>query len=661
MKIEDDFMENKEYDNLLDCKNPSKFLVLGSLVSDTRLKQLKDRFKASKTKVMYCTYEDCLKKSASHYLSRFIRAKEWRWNFKLNDSTVPEMDVRHEFLKRKKLNKAFILKTIIACIFLAIFVAFYSSNSPTELSGRSYFNDITKISKNDEDIYGYIIIKEELIRLTIYGAQTKHEIAIMNKRKENFVFDFLTIFKHPKFKAIIIQMNSKQERNEFLTIVSRLRIPFLFVDEDIFKYSSILMVSNININFGECIVLVLLTEGEFKRSELQYTKDGYISTEKLNVPRQDFVFGETTPELIRHKIIGTRNPVKIILHANYAGLSTMKFLKDIVLKDDFEIVISLEESFKNYEERFLFETVKWMFNKSYTNFHIEQNKNRKYFIGCKCGEKEYPLIVFDNNESQSYKKKIFIQKSPLQYFIGSTNLNNNDFIIHSALKFSENTHLYQISLKNDGDNFVLSSSTREANIPFLNYAVKFDCTLPSKIPVIAFYGDLSFIYISDGIFGYNILDSWNGKYGKELYISFNERQPKFFDQASKILSSTCSYVVHDIIKVLSYSPEDIPLSNPTFGYNITKDSENQILFTVNTFNGIKKKSPTALMALFLKKHIKEIQQKLKKRPTEIALYLFEEFDKAAENRIRNGLKESCKMAKIDCSFVETLPLELINS
>uniref|UniRef100_A0A914PPP9 Uncharacterized protein n=1 Tax=Panagrolaimus davidi TaxID=227884 RepID=A0A914PPP9_9BILA len=177
------------------------------------------------------------------------------------------------------------------------------------------------------------------------------------------------------------------------------------------------MVSNININFGERIVLVLLTKDEFKRSELQYTKDGYISTEKLDAPRQDFVFEKTTPELIRHKIVGTRNPVKIILHANYAGLSTMKFLKDVVLKDDFEIVISLEESFKNYEARFLFETVKWMFNKSYTNFHIEQNTNRKYLIGCKCGEKEYPLIVFDNNESQSYKKKIIIQKSPLQYFV----------------------------------------------------------------------------------------------------------------------------------------------------------------------------------------------------------------------------------------------------
>uniref|UniRef100_A0A914PDA1 PIR Superfamily Protein n=1 Tax=Panagrolaimus davidi TaxID=227884 RepID=A0A914PDA1_9BILA len=36
MKIDDNFMENEKYDSLFDCENPPKFLVHGSLASDSR-------------------------------------------------------------------------------------------------------------------------------------------------------------------------------------------------------------------------------------------------------------------------------------------------------------------------------------------------------------------------------------------------------------------------------------------------------------------------------------------------------------------------------------------------------------------------------------------------------------------------------------------------
>uniref|UniRef100_A0A914YD59 Uncharacterized protein n=1 Tax=Panagrolaimus superbus TaxID=310955 RepID=A0A914YD59_9BILA len=138
MKISDDFADNEEYDKLLDCENP-KFLVLGSQLSDVRLKKLKDRFKAQKTKVMFCTYEDCLKKSASHYLSRFIRAKDWRWNFKLSDSTNPK-EGSLGFPRRRKTNN-FLLRPwfyipVITAVMLAIIFSLLLSNSPTELSGK---------------------------------------------------------------------------------------------------------------------------------------------------------------------------------------------------------------------------------------------------------------------------------------------------------------------------------------------------------------------------------------------------------------------------------------------------------------------------------------------------------------------------------------------
>uniref|UniRef100_A0A914Q3G0 AAA-ATPase-like domain-containing protein n=1 Tax=Panagrolaimus davidi TaxID=227884 RepID=A0A914Q3G0_9BILA len=209
------------------------------------------------------------------------------------------------------------------------------------------------------------------------------------------------------------------------------------------------------------------------------------------------------------------------------------------------------------------------------------------------------------------------------------------------------------------DNFLNTSSTIGAYLALSHFAGTLDKIVPSKIPVIAFYGDLSFIYIFDQVFGYKLLDNWNGEYGRENYISFDEERPKFFEKAAKIFRSTCSSVVHDMIKVLSYSPNEIPLLNLTLGYNITKNRKNQIVFRINTFNGIKRASPTLLMSWLLKRHIKAIEQKLGEKPDEIAFYIFDEFDTPAKFRIQNGLKESCDLAEIECSFVETLQMESI--
>jgi hypothetical protein len=195
-----------------------------------------------------------------------------------------------------------------------------------------------------------------------------------------------------------------------------LDIQYSFVNDETFMYASILVASEVEVNIGEYVIIILVNDDNYERGELKYTEAGYIVTEKHEVPGS-LDLRQTTPELIRHHIFGSKNPVKIILHANYHGLGSMKLLKDTILKDDSEMIILLEDSFENYETKYLFERIKWMFDNSYTKFHIPPIALRKYMIGFKCGEKEYPLIVCEKNEILPFKKTLMLPKLPLEYFV----------------------------------------------------------------------------------------------------------------------------------------------------------------------------------------------------------------------------------------------------
>uniref|UniRef100_A0AC34FNF2 Uncharacterized protein n=1 Tax=Panagrolaimus sp. ES5 TaxID=591445 RepID=A0AC34FNF2_9BILA len=663
MKITDDFAENEEFDKLLDCENP-KFLVLGSQLSDVRLKQLKERFKAQKTKVMYCTYEDCLKKSASHYLSRFIRAKDWRWNFKLSASTNPKERVP-AFPRNRRSNNVFrqpyFYIAILAAIIFAFVISSLLSNSSPELSD-DYFKEITKVSKNDKEIYGVLVGAFQDIRLSIHGAQTEKELGVINHKKDKFVNNFVEILGHPKFKALILQIQELRDIELYYNAI-KLKLGFLdlsytFINEDPFIYESILAGANISLNFGEYIRFVMIYPGNmYEIKELQYTEIGYKGNVLKDLP-ESFNIETVNPDMLRYKVLGSNNPTKIILHSRFSGTAMMQFFKDTVLKDEHQRVIVIEEDYRNFETKFVLQKVRWMFDRSYTRFRIAPGSNKKYMIGFKCGENEYPLIVCDRDEALPFKKSVIIPKTPLQYFVRQY---DSGSMRYEELEFSQDAHAYQLSLEVDIDNDINTTSTNSAFLALPQFATILDESFSSKkVPVIAFFGDLSFIYVYSEIFGYKTLEAWNGDSGKDLYISFDEKKPKFFEKATKIFQSTCSSVVHDIIKVMSTAPDEIHSLNPTFGYKLTKDSNNQIWYKFSSFAGTKKSTPTVLMSILLKEHVKIIKRETGETPTKLLFYLFDEFDDASKNRVKKSLKESCKMLEINCGFVKTLSTKFLH-
>uniref|UniRef100_A0AC34G7T3 Uncharacterized protein n=1 Tax=Panagrolaimus sp. ES5 TaxID=591445 RepID=A0AC34G7T3_9BILA len=109
---------------------------------------------------------------------------------------------------------------------------------------------------------------------------------------------------------------------------------------------------------------------------------------------------------------------------------------------------------------------------------------------------------------------------------------------------------------------------------------------------------------------------------------------------------------------MSTSPSELATTLHPFGYTISSDPENPVLILIDNHLGEKKAAtPTFLMAMLLKQHLKELKKKTGTTPNEIGFCLFDDFENndEAKKRLENGLKDSCQMLNgLECCFVEAV-------
>uniref|UniRef100_A0AC35FWG5 Uncharacterized protein n=1 Tax=Panagrolaimus sp. PS1159 TaxID=55785 RepID=A0AC35FWG5_9BILA len=279
---------------------------------------------------------------------------------------------------------------------------------------------------------------------------------------------------------------------------------------------------------------------------------------------------------------------------------------------------------------------------------------KKYMIGFKCGGSEYPLIVCEKGEELPFKKSIMIPRTPLEYFSAYSDDNGFNIVEYSPIELPKNALSYEISLAVDVEN-TFTHNIQRVLLDNTRFAKDLDEMASSKIPVIGFMGELSFIYIKDDETNeYKLLESWNGKLGKELFLTFDEKKPKFFENAIESFRTTCTSVIHNVIATMSMSPETIASGmRPTFGYTLTLDDKNQTLYNYKTFDGTEKsESPSTLMTTLLKEHLKEIKKEAGEKPKEIAFFIFDNYSTEEKERVQKGLEKSCESLKIKCTFIE---------
>uniref|UniRef100_A0A914XVU6 Uncharacterized protein n=1 Tax=Panagrolaimus superbus TaxID=310955 RepID=A0A914XVU6_9BILA len=223
-----------------------------------------------------------------------------------------------------------------------------------------------------------------------------------------------------------------------------------------------------------------------------------------------------------------------------------------------------------------------------------------------------------------------------------------------AFPLNQNAHRYDLTLMIDENNMPKYNISRIETQNIINLPQKFDETITTKIPVISFFDNSSVICVHKNAEknGYQFLESWNGKYGNELYIAFDKEELAYCTEAIKIYQTKPSFVICDLLKIMSMPLKEV-LSIKTLSFSITKDSKNDILLEFDNFDGTRKiASPAFLMALLLEQHLKAIKAEINETPKE--LYFCFPYDRDIENRKRivKWIQESCKLAKINCNFVD---------
>ena len=278
---------------------------------------------------------------------------------------------------------------------------------------------MNQMSKYDKDIFGIIKGSGEVIDVTFYGGQTKQAIGLLSAGIEIFLGNFTDIFEHPKFKGVVFQIDGLTNHvnyvNQLKKRVRPMEIPHIFMSSNEHMLTSIVVAANVDVNFGEAVVVVLVDENDYVVTELTYTSKGYKEGEQRDCSDVKAMY----PPTIRKRILGPNNPAKVILHANTPGLPSMKLLKEKALKKDGEKVIILEENYHDYEPKLMLAIVKWLLDKSFTKFYVLPLAYRTYMIGFECGGVKHPIIICKKGDVLPFKKTVVVSKSPLQYFVSA--------------------------------------------------------------------------------------------------------------------------------------------------------------------------------------------------------------------------------------------------
>uniref|UniRef100_A0A914Z1N0 Uncharacterized protein n=1 Tax=Panagrolaimus superbus TaxID=310955 RepID=A0A914Z1N0_9BILA len=226
----------------------------------------------------------------------------------------------------------------------------------------------------------------------------------------------------------------------------------------------------------------------------------------------------------------------------------------------------------------------------------------------------------------------------------------------SEVNLKKNFHRHKITLLVDDQNFtdkrVKGIMLDEIKSLPQNLDKHFSST-ENKLPVIGIFDESAVICINKNN-KYKFLESWNGVCGAQLIINFNDEKPVIGDKAVEVLDEP-SYIVYDLIKIMSMPPEDIKI-DPSWTFTIIKDEENPVLLEFDNFDETKKAaSPAFLMALILKGIRKLIKIETGKKPKELAFWIFnndEKYNETEIKRIEFELTESCNLLKISCKFVK---------
>uniref|UniRef100_A0AC35G7Z1 Uncharacterized protein n=1 Tax=Panagrolaimus sp. PS1159 TaxID=55785 RepID=A0AC35G7Z1_9BILA len=485
------------------------------------------------------------------------------------------------------------------------------------------------------------------------------------RANKKFVASIPSIFSPKKFKAIIYNVgrceghdypNLLEFRKAIKEKLDKLKIPNHYFTKDRYNPTQCLVPANISAKDGDYVIVVMGSKNIVYVTVIKFTTNGWkmISDE----PFHTMLYFSN--ESMRKKILGSYKPKNVILTAANFADPTPKYLIDILKPLPNLIVIDRRDSFA---ETILEIYKNLMDNKYIKNYVIPTLEEEEYELGFKkngSNNEKCKKIVVKMGEFLPFSKSFFVPHSSNEFYLTCTDAKTKKILKTDTFMLKKDCHQNKITLTVDGETVatyevkpIVFDGIKE--LPSTLTELNFD----KKIPVIGLYDNCSVICVpkNDAENEYKFLNGWNGMYGKQLLIAFDKKEPKYCDDAEEVFQKKPTFVITDLINIISLTLEELKEQSATWKFKITQDSENPILLEFDNFDGTKKAAtPQFLLAMLLKEHCKEIKKEMGwEKPKALRFCLFpphSEVEEERKKKIEKGIEESCKLIKIECSFFE---------
>uniref|UniRef100_A0A914QWU8 Uncharacterized protein n=1 Tax=Panagrolaimus davidi TaxID=227884 RepID=A0A914QWU8_9BILA len=421
------------------------------------------------------------------------------------------------------------------------------------------------------------------------------------------------------------------------------KISYYFFNEFQWDFTNMLIsVEFCAPKIDDILLLIEIYDNEFVGFiAYQFTERGYIHSRKHFIKIDD----TESDEYYYWQILNGIDPEALFIHGN--SLIMMDRLKRIFGSKK---VFTFGEKWNFDESKFLLEHSKWLFDKSYIQYHVRPSNFEIVCLNAKFGDSKHAFISFDEHFVLPLSKTLIVKKIVNYCNISIEQKDGGTPKILDSWLPEQNCHQHEITLSIDLNGFI-DFSTKAIVWSNVKTLPKLLTENDFKVPVIAFSENLSFICVyKNGKYEY--LNSWNGKFGMDLYISFDEEKPKYCQKALEAVRTKPTFVVHNIFEIMPKSPENVP-ECAFHDFKITKDEENPVLLEFDNFDGTRKHaSPEFLMALLLRQHLKAIKKEIGKKSKKIAFATFDELSDEEWNRVNMKLTEACEMVKTECEFFD---------
>uniref|UniRef100_A0A914PK52 Uncharacterized protein n=1 Tax=Panagrolaimus davidi TaxID=227884 RepID=A0A914PK52_9BILA len=436
---------------------------------------------------------------------------------------------------------------------------------------------------------------------------------------------------------------------------TKAEIPTFFITSDDWLITKALVFANYRSKRNDIIsMLKALGDEGIVVQDFKYTPDGYIKLTR-------HVF-KTVSDNDKIQLTILKNHPKTIILINFYLMAHMNSLKCLFSKTANLINIYTSE----FTDQTIIQTLKQIIDKRCIHYKIRPTCLRKCIIRPKTGWCTCAIITANPEDELPFEKTIRHEKLVRDIIATVENPTSEVPITLFTCTPNLKAHLHEITLKIDEQNFVTFEVKPIICKEIKNLPQKLEKKKNLKIPVIALFRNLSFILIpKNDKSPYEFLQSWNGIYGTDLYLNFDKEKPTFGENAFKSYGTKSNGLVYgfsiyfctkinfrflDITKIMASSPEKLQIFSEHF--KITKDAENPVLFEIIDHERKEKfATPAFFMALMFKEHLKAIKNEIGRKPKEIGIVFFDEYDVGGYDRVQTQISEACNTLKIECQFV----------